>query len=78
MEKKKSQPTHYLLRKAKGLVRPLTVLAEQIGTLRRPILWNCWESDAVKVYKDSDKEFFPNNAVEYFVSKIVTVRIYFL
>lgn len=31
-EKKKSQPTHYLLRKAKGLQRPSTVLAEQLGT----------------------------------------------
>lgn len=32
IEKKKSQPTHYLLRKAKGLQRPSTVLAEQLGT----------------------------------------------
>ena len=31
-EKKKQQPTHYLLRKAKGLQRPSTVLAEQLGT----------------------------------------------
>jgi mRNA-degrading endonuclease toxin of MazEF toxin-antitoxin module len=32
IEKKKQQPTHYLLRKAKGLQRPSTVLAEQLGT----------------------------------------------
>ena len=32
IEKKKMQPTHYLLRKAKGLQRPSTVLAEQLGT----------------------------------------------
>lgn len=30
--KKKNQPTHYLLRKAKGLEHPSTVLAEQLGT----------------------------------------------
>lgn len=32
IEKKKSQPTHYLLRKAKGLQRPSMVLAEQLTT----------------------------------------------
>ncbi len=32
IEKKKQQPTHYLLRKAKGLQRPSMVLAEQLGT----------------------------------------------
>lgn len=32
IEMKKSQPTHYLLRKARGLQRPSTVLAEQLGT----------------------------------------------
>lgn len=32
IEKKKNQPTHYYLRKAKGLERPSTVLAEQLGT----------------------------------------------
>ena len=32
IEKKKQQPTHYLLRRAKGLQRPSTVLAEQLGT----------------------------------------------
>ena len=31
-EKKKRQPTHYYIRKAKGLDRPSTVLAEQLGT----------------------------------------------
>ncbi len=32
IEKKKKQPTHYNLRKAKGLERPFMVLAEQLGT----------------------------------------------
>ena len=32
INKKKRLPTHYLLRKAKGLERPSTVLAEQIDT----------------------------------------------
>ena len=32
IEKKKQQPTHYLLRKAKGLQLPSMVLAEQLGT----------------------------------------------
>ena len=31
-EKKRSQPTHYLLRHAPGLQRPSMVLAEQLGT----------------------------------------------
>lgn len=31
-EKKKQQPTHYYLRTAKGLMKPSTVLAEQMGT----------------------------------------------
>jgi len=31
-EKKKRQPTHYLIRKAKGLQKPSVVLAEQLGT----------------------------------------------
>lgn len=33
IEKKKNQPTHYLLRKAKGLNRPSMVLAEQLDTV---------------------------------------------
>ena len=32
VEKKRKQPTHYYLRKAKGLAMPSTVLAEQLGT----------------------------------------------
>lgn len=32
VEKKKRQPTHYFLRKAKGLQCPSTVLAEQLDT----------------------------------------------
>ncbi|MGN0314372.1 MAG: type II toxin-antitoxin system PemK/MazF family toxin [Fusicatenibacter sp.] len=32
VEKKKKQPTHFYLRKAKGLQRPSMVLAEQMGT----------------------------------------------
>lgn len=32
VDKKRNQPTHYLLRKAKGLERPSMVLAEQIDT----------------------------------------------
>lgn len=32
-EKKKHQPTHYYIRKAKGLDRPSTVLAEHIDTI---------------------------------------------
>ncbi|MDD6503046.1 MAG: type II toxin-antitoxin system PemK/MazF family toxin [Oscillospiraceae bacterium] len=32
IDKKKNQPTHYLLRKAKGLQRPSMVLAEQLTT----------------------------------------------
>lgn len=31
-DKKKNQPTHYRIRKAKGLEKPSVVLAEQIGT----------------------------------------------
>lgn len=31
-EKKRCQPTHYYIRKAKGLERPSTVLAEQLDT----------------------------------------------
>lgn len=30
--KKKHQPTHFFLRKAKGLLKPSVVLAEQVGT----------------------------------------------
>ena len=32
VEKKRHQPTHYYIRKAKGLLKPSTVLAEQLGT----------------------------------------------
>ena len=32
IHKKKNLPTHYLIRKAKGLQRPSTVLAEQLDT----------------------------------------------
>ncbi len=32
ISKKRHQPTHYLIRKAKGLERPSMVLAEQLGT----------------------------------------------
>lgn len=32
VEKKRRQPTHYLLRKAQGLTRPSMVLAEQLDT----------------------------------------------
>ena len=31
-EKKRKQPTHYYIKKAKGLDRPSTLLAEQLGT----------------------------------------------
>ena len=33
VEKKKKQPTHYYIRKAKGLLKPSIVLAEQLGTI---------------------------------------------
>lgn len=33
VSKKRHQPTHYYLSRAKGLSRPSTVLAEQIGTV---------------------------------------------
>lgn len=32
VEKKRRQPTHYLLRKAQGMTRPSMVLAEQLDT----------------------------------------------
>lgn len=32
IDKKKNQPTHFQIRKAKGLKKPSTVLAEQLGT----------------------------------------------
>ena len=32
IEKKRKQPTHFFLRKAKGLARPSMVLAEQLDT----------------------------------------------
>ena len=44
IEKKKQQPTHYLLRRAKGLQRPSTVLAEQLGTFDKANIIGCIET----------------------------------
>ena len=39
IEKKRKQPTHFFLRKAKGLAKPSMVLAEQLDTCDKDSAW---------------------------------------